>query len=52
MYRCESCGAIFADPRRVVLRENLDGERGYETRAVESCPWCGEEWLEEAEDAT
>lgn len=50
MYRCECCGARFDEPSRYPLRENLDGERGYETRIAESCPWCGDEWFEEVED--
>ena len=50
MYKCDSCGAEFDEPRTYIERENLDGERGifYAQRAV--CPYCGEEWFEEVED--
>lgn len=51
MYKCESCGAMFTDPRRIVARENLDGENGWETQILETCPYCAGEWFEEAEDA-
>lgn len=49
-YKCETCGAIFSEPYTYTERENLDGECGIETRYVEVCPWCGEEWFEEDED--
>lgn len=49
-YQCIACGAIFDEPSRYPLRENLDGENGWETRTVESCPWCGEEWFREVEE--
>lgn len=51
VYRCDSCGAIFLEPYTYEVRENLDGENGIETRAVEACPYCGEEWFTEVEDA-
>lgn len=50
MYRCEACGVLFDEPSRYPMRENLDGENGWETRYVACCPWCGEEWYEEVED--
>lgn len=50
MYRCVACGALFDEPSVYPTRENLDGERGVETRTVESCPWCGDEWFEEVGD--
>lgn len=48
MYKCETCGAMFTDPRRIVMRENLDGENGWETQYLETCPYCAGEWFEEA----
>lgn len=41
MYKCCHCRAIFTEPCVYTERENLDGENGWETRYVETCPWCG-----------
>lgn len=50
VYKCQSCHAIFFEPYTYQVRENLDGENGYEVRTVEECPYCGELWFEEVED--
>lgn len=50
VYKCESCGAIFFEPYTYEVKENLDGENGIETRTVEACPYCGEEFFEELEE--
>lgn len=50
-YKCSCCGTIFTEPFTYTERENLDGERGIETRTVAACPYCGEEDFEEEEDA-
>lgn len=47
VYKCEACRAIFFEPYIYQVRENLDGENGIETRTVEACPFCGEEFFEE-----
>lgn len=41
IYRCLCCNATFSEPYTRVELENLDGENGWETRCVETCPWCG-----------
>lgn len=41
MYKCCHCHAIFTEPYVYTETENLDGENGWETRCVETCPWCG-----------
>lgn len=50
VYKCEACGAIFFEPYTYEVKENLDGENGIETRTVEACPYCGEEFFEEMEE--
>lgn len=40
-YRCERCGAFFTELDIYTASKNLDGENGWETRCVETCPWCG-----------
>lgn len=47
MFSCEACGALFDEPSIYPMRENLDGENGWETRIEAACPWCGEEWVKE-----
>lgn len=49
-YICYCCGEVFDEPLRLAQRENLDGERGIETRRVEVCPWCGEEEIDRFEE--
>lgn len=48
-YCCYTCGKRFRKPRIVTVRENLDGENGWETRREERCPKCGGDDFEEAE---
>ena len=50
MMHCESCGADFEHPAIYRERENLDGERGVWMHSVESCPYCGSEFLKERKD--
>lgn len=50
MMHCESCGAVFEDAVETLVRENLDGERGVWLHSVESCPYCGSEFLKEQKD--
>lgn len=50
MYKCESCGVAFEDAVETLVRENLDGERGVWLHSVETCPYCGEEFLKERKD--
>lgn len=40
MYYCDDCGEWFDEPMIRVTRENLDGERGWETRTELLCPMC------------
>lgn len=47
MYYCEDCGEWFDEPTIRVTRENLDGERGWETRTELLCPMCGSDQIEE-----
>ncbi|HJB57941.1 MAG TPA: hypothetical protein H9714_10360 [Candidatus Flavonifractor intestinipullorum] len=50
MYRCRWCGAAFEEPDAVRVRENLDGENGWWSHTVESCPFCGADECEEMEE--
>ena len=50
MYHCFTCGAIFTVPYQKKETENLDGERGIETRYVDTCPYCHSDELEEVEE--
>lgn len=46
-YCCLRCGERFHEPTIRVTRENLDGERGWETRTEYLCPVCGDDQIEE-----
>lgn len=46
-YCCLRCGERFREPTIRVTRENLDGERGWETRVEYLCPVCGDDQIEE-----
>lgn len=46
MWKCQTCGAEFDEPDIVTVRENLDGERGVETRREGRCPCCGGEEID------
>lgn len=46
-YRCYTCGKRFRKPKIVTVRENLDGENGWETRHEAQCPKCGGDDFEE-----
>nr|DAR58275.1 MAG TPA: MqsA [Caudoviricetes sp.] len=48
-YRCYTCGKRFRKPEIVTVRENLDGENGWETRHEAQCPKCGGDDFEEAD---
>jgi DNA-directed RNA polymerase subunit RPC12/RpoP len=50
MYWCESCGAVFEDAVETLVWENFDGERGVWLHSVESCLYCGSEFLNEQKD--
>lgn len=50
IYQCSRCGATFNEPYTTVERENLDGENGWETRKISTCPWCGCEEYDEIEE--
>jgi DNA-directed RNA polymerase subunit RPC12/RpoP len=50
MYRCEWCGLTFDEPDVLHRREDLDGERGVWLHSVESCPYCGSDFLKEQKD--
>ena len=49
-YRCYTCGKRFRKSKIVTVRENLDGENGWETRQEERCPNCGGDDFEEDTD--
>lgn len=51
MYKCENCGALFTEPFSCIERENLDGENGIYYAQRETCPYCGEEWFTETNEA-
>lgn len=50
-YRCYTCGKRFRKPKIVTVRENLDGENGWETRHEAQCPKCGGDDFEEDTDS-
>ena len=49
-YRCYTCGKRFRKPKIVTVRENLDGENGWEITTRARCPYCGEEWFRRVKD--
>lgn len=50
MYRCGGCGTRFNEPLVLTGREDLDGERGRETRREVLCPACGCPYFEEDDE--
>lgn len=48
-YKCECCKSIFTSPLVSRVRENLDGEHGWQTRTELYCPVCGSEDINEVQ---
>lgn len=47
MFRCSLCGIVFPEPDVRRWNEYHGPEIGYEPWAVEVCPFCGDEDIEE-----
>lgn len=47
MMICNGCGCRFDEPIIRRVKENLDGENGWQTFYEKRCPYCGSEEIEE-----